>query len=97
MLIMGRIDAVGDGERVRFEVLQTSCSPEASLAEQSHSSNNSPSHQNLKSSNPTVAPQKAEPIMADEDEDVSHLRAPDAADIDPTEETQDYRALDKLV
>jgi tRNA-splicing endonuclease subunit Sen54 len=34
--------------------------------------------------------------MADEDEDLSHLRAPDAADLDPTEEAQDYRALDKL-
>lgn len=34
--------------------------------------------------------------MADEDEDLSHLRAPDAADVDPTEETQDYRALEHL-
>jgi hypothetical protein len=34
--------------------------------------------------------------MADEDEDVSHLRAPDAVDIDLTEETQDFRFLDKL-
>ncbi|CAO2650633.1 Nn.00g019250.m01.CDS01 [Neocucurbitaria sp. VM-36] len=34
--------------------------------------------------------------MADEDEDISHLRAPDAADIDLTEETQDFRFLDKL-
>jgi tRNA-splicing endonuclease subunit Sen54 len=35
--------------------------------------------------------------MADEDEDLSHLRAPDAADNDPTEETQDFRGLDKLM
>lgn len=34
--------------------------------------------------------------MADEDEDLSHLRAPDAADVDLTEETQDFRFLDKL-
>lgn len=34
--------------------------------------------------------------MADEDEDISHLRAPDATDIDLTEETQDFRFLDKL-
>lgn len=34
--------------------------------------------------------------MADEDEDMSHLRAPDAADVDLTEETQDFRFLDKL-
>jgi hypothetical protein len=34
--------------------------------------------------------------MADEDEHLSHLRAPDAADDDPEEETHDYRALDKL-
>ena len=34
--------------------------------------------------------------MADEDEDLSHLRAPDSADIDLTEETQDFRFLDKL-
>lgn len=35
--------------------------------------------------------------MADEDEDISHLGAPDAADIDLTEETQDFRFLDKLM
>jgi tRNA-splicing endonuclease subunit Sen54 len=34
--------------------------------------------------------------MADEEEDVSHLRAPDAADYDPTEEAQDFLKLDKL-
>jgi hypothetical protein len=34
--------------------------------------------------------------MADEDEHLSHLRAPDAADDDAEEETHDYRALDKL-
>jgi hypothetical protein len=34
--------------------------------------------------------------MADEDEDISHLRAPDAGDFDPTEEAQDFRFLDKL-
>lgn len=34
--------------------------------------------------------------MADEDEEVSHMRASDAADIDLTEETQDFRFLDKL-
>ncbi|KAE8850569.1 hypothetical protein PTNB85_00985 [Pyrenophora teres f. teres] len=34
--------------------------------------------------------------MADEDEDISHLRVPDAADFDPTEEAQDFRFLDKL-
>jgi tRNA-splicing endonuclease subunit Sen54 len=35
--------------------------------------------------------------MADEDEDLSHLRAPDAADADPTEEAQDFRFFDKLM
>jgi hypothetical protein len=34
--------------------------------------------------------------MADQDEDISHLRAPDATDYDPTEETQDFRLLEKL-
>jgi tRNA-splicing endonuclease subunit Sen54 len=34
--------------------------------------------------------------MADEDEELSHLRAPDAGDVDLTEETQDFRFLDKL-
>jgi tRNA-splicing endonuclease subunit Sen54 len=34
--------------------------------------------------------------MADADEDSSFLRAPDAADVDLTEETQDFRFLDKL-
>jgi hypothetical protein len=34
--------------------------------------------------------------MADQDEDVSHLRAPDPADYDPTEEAQDFLKLDKL-
>jgi tRNA-splicing endonuclease subunit Sen54 len=34
--------------------------------------------------------------MADQDEDISHLRAPDAADYDPTEEAQDFLKLDKL-
>jgi hypothetical protein len=34
--------------------------------------------------------------MADVDEDASHLRAPDAADYDPTEEAQDFLKLDKL-
>jgi tRNA-splicing endonuclease subunit Sen54 len=35
--------------------------------------------------------------MNDEDEEVSHLRAPDAADNDQDEEAQDFRALDKLM
>lgn len=34
--------------------------------------------------------------MADQDEDISHLRAPDATDYDPTEEAQDFRLLEKL-
>ena len=34
--------------------------------------------------------------MADVDEDASHLRVPDAADYDPTEEAQDFLKLDKL-
>jgi tRNA-splicing endonuclease subunit Sen54 len=34
--------------------------------------------------------------MADEEEDVSHLRTTDAADYDPTEEAQDFLKLDKL-
>ena len=34
--------------------------------------------------------------MADQDEDISHLRAPDAADYDPTEEAQDFRLVEKL-
>ncbi|KAH8727636.1 tRNA-splicing endonuclease subunit sen54 N-term-domain-containing protein [Phaeosphaeriaceae sp. PMI808] len=34
--------------------------------------------------------------MADEDEDLSHLRAPDTAEIDLTEEAQDFRFFDKL-
>jgi tRNA-splicing endonuclease subunit Sen54 len=34
--------------------------------------------------------------MADEDEDISHLRAPEVGDFDPTEEAQDFRFLDKL-
>jgi tRNA-splicing endonuclease subunit Sen54 len=35
--------------------------------------------------------------MADEDEELSHLRAPDAADEDPTEDAQDFLRFDKLV
>jgi tRNA-splicing endonuclease subunit Sen54 len=35
--------------------------------------------------------------MADEDEDLSHLRAPDTVDDDPTEETQDFSVFDKLM
>ena len=35
--------------------------------------------------------------MADEDEDLSHLRAPESLDVDLTEETQDFRLLDKLM
>ena len=35
--------------------------------------------------------------MADEDEDISHLGAAETADIDLTEETQDFRFLDKLM
>jgi tRNA-splicing endonuclease subunit Sen54 len=35
--------------------------------------------------------------MNDEDEEVSHLRAPDTADNDQDEEAQDFRALDKLM
>jgi hypothetical protein len=35
--------------------------------------------------------------MADEDEDLSHLRAPEPQDIDLSDETQDFRFLDKLV
>ena len=34
--------------------------------------------------------------MADEDEEISHMRAPDTGDFDPTEEAQDFRFLDKL-
>ena len=35
--------------------------------------------------------------MADQDEDISHLRAPDATDYDPTEETQSVlTALEKV-
>lgn len=34
--------------------------------------------------------------MADEDEDLSHLRVPETAEIDLTEEAQDFRFLDKL-
>jgi len=34
--------------------------------------------------------------MADEDEELSHLRASDTADVDLTEETQDFRFFDKL-
>jgi hypothetical protein len=35
--------------------------------------------------------------MADADEDVSHLGAQEATENDPTEETQDFRFLDKLM
>lgn len=35
--------------------------------------------------------------MADADEDVSHLNAQEGAENDPTEETQDFRFLDKLM
>lgn len=35
--------------------------------------------------------------MADADEDVSHLGASEGADVDLTEETQDFRFLDKLM
>jgi hypothetical protein len=35
--------------------------------------------------------------MADEDEDLSHLRAPEPQDVDLSDETQDFRFLDKLV
>lgn len=35
--------------------------------------------------------------MADADEDVSHMAAHEGADNDPTEETQDFRFLDKLM
>lgn len=34
--------------------------------------------------------------MADEDEDLSHLRGPEPAEIDLSDETQDFRFLDKL-
>jgi hypothetical protein len=34
--------------------------------------------------------------MADAEEDMSHLRAPDPADYDPTEEAQDFLKLDKF-
>jgi len=34
--------------------------------------------------------------MADEDDELSHLRASDNADVDLTEETQDFRFFDKL-
>ncbi|KAF2798667.1 tRNA splicing endonuclease-like protein subunit [Melanomma pulvis-pyrius CBS 109.77] len=34
--------------------------------------------------------------MADEDEDLSHLRGPDPVDVDLSDETQDFRFLDKL-
>lgn len=36
-------------------------------------------------------------IMADADEDVSHLATQEGAENDPTEETQDFRFLDKLM
>ena len=36
-------------------------------------------------------------IMADADEDVSHLGTQIEAEHDPTEEAQDYRFLDKLM
>lgn len=35
--------------------------------------------------------------MTDEDEELSHLHAPDPTDADPTDEAQDFRALDKLM
>jgi hypothetical protein len=35
--------------------------------------------------------------MADEDEELAHLRAPDAADNDAMEEDQDFCSFDKLV
>jgi tRNA-splicing endonuclease subunit Sen54 len=35
--------------------------------------------------------------MADEDEDLSHLRVPNAAEVDPTEEAQDFSVFDKLM
>lgn len=35
-------------------------------------------------------------IMADEDEDLSHLRGPEPTEIDLSDETQDFRFLDKL-
>lgn len=35
--------------------------------------------------------------MADADEDVSHLGTQDGAENDPTEETQDFRFLDRLM
>jgi tRNA-splicing endonuclease subunit Sen54 len=34
--------------------------------------------------------------MADEDEDLSHLQGPEPAEIDLSDETQDFRFLDKL-
>ena len=39
---------------------------------------------------------KGAPAMADEDEELSHLRALDSADVDLSDETQDFRFLDKL-
>ena len=35
--------------------------------------------------------------MADEDEELAHLRAPDAADNEAMEEDQDFCSFDKLV
>ena len=35
--------------------------------------------------------------MADADEDISHLATQEGAENDPTEETQDFRFLDKLM
>jgi tRNA-splicing endonuclease subunit Sen54 len=34
--------------------------------------------------------------MADEDEDLAHLAGPELAEVDLSDETQDFRFLDKL-
>lgn len=53
-------------------------------------------HLKLPASSPEISIGQLTTNMADEDEDLSHLRAPDAADIDISDETQDFRFLDKL-
>jgi len=41
--------------------------------------------------------QQSMTTMADEDEELAHLRAPDAADNEAMEEDQDFCSFDKLV
>ena len=44
-----------------------------------------------------TAPTSNLPVMADQDEDVAHLRAPDATDNDSDEETQGFGLVKKLM